>query len=98
VQLGPMNIATMLAAVRAKLPGLEIVELDTEHLLAFEARTGDLVLVEYWETLVDLRARRGWPSISQVAVGDIVRRLRPRVDTPTPLLQGRDGALHFSRI
>jgi glycosyltransferase involved in cell wall biosynthesis len=98
VEIGPMNIKGMLDAIVAKLPGVEIVPLALEQLSAVRPETGDLVLTENWETLASIADRQGWSPAGHVAVGDIIKRLRPRTLPPTPVLYGPGGTAHFSAV
>jgi hypothetical protein len=98
VERGRMNIVGMLGDLGEKIPGVAIIELEIEQLLAFEGQPGGLVLTEYWESLATLGKRPHGDPIRHVAVGDIIGRLRPRVGRPPSILRGPKGTHHFSMV
>jgi hypothetical protein len=96
VEQGRMNIVGMLEAVRRRLPDVEIVPVAPEQIAALDHRAGDLLLVEYWETLTELDGRGQTTPRRRIAVGDLIGRMRLRAGVPSPMLRGPDGSYHFS--
>jgi hypothetical protein len=96
VERGPMNIAAMLGAIRAKIPTLAIVEFAAGDLGQFDDEAGDFAVVEYWETF-ESRGVADRFAGRQVAVADLVASLRLPGSVGQRLLQGPNGSVHLLR-
>ena len=98
VETGTMQLAVLMAQVQKRLPGLAVITRPTAKFIQSSADDQDFLLAEYWDSLDARGARHRDDPGRRLAVGDLVASLRiPQGSGASPLLEGPDGSLHFSR-
>jgi hypothetical protein len=92
---GTMNLDDMLAPLAAPQPGFDIVMVDMQALLLWDAQDGDFMIAEHWDTLQARAATRPADPARELAVADVIASLRLPGSAGDRLLRGPTGSYHM---